>query len=407
MGSKRTEFYKNGGRNSLKADLDEPKLKWQKDGYVTENYEYPKDLFDGKKPLGAYVMFYINVFDSSKVVQDKKVQFVDNNDAIQKRRKNGVIKKIANEGSEAATMLAFVAGAGAIGAIGGLLAGEKPKIDPTAAAAGAAVGLTAIAAIRSQGVSFKKSMKRLKQAIALPMPNEVQIGYSTSYSSESMSDFALASKLGQSVVGTATGAIDAIKNSFGVAQVGDAVGQIMFAPTLKSDGIVNAVDRVANDISSYSGVAAAAALKYLPYGNAISALTGIADNPKTQVTFQGVTPRTFEMSYDLYAHSEEELENIHRIINTFKMNMLPEYKGPEEFLFVYPAEFDIEYYFGAENNKYIHRHTSCVLTDCSINYTPDGVFNHFNKNGAPLKIRMNLRFSELDILTRDDVEAGY
>lgn len=392
-------------RAQLKGNLDKSEPEWKKK-YEVATHTYPENLFDANKPLGAYVMFYINVFEGSKVFTDKNVQFVENNDEVQRQRKNGIAKKIANRTDEVAMKGAFTAAAMAGGgAIGGLLMSGESNFNLKAASYGTAAAIAGLAAIGSQGVSFTKSQKRLKQAIAMHMPNEIQIGYSTSYSSESMSDFALASKIGQSVVGAATGTVDLVKNAVKLSEPSGLPGQMMPSISLNTEALNKAATGIIDDVKSYGAPVAGAALKYLPYGNAVSAITGLADNPQTQVMFQGVTPRTFEMNYDLYAHSEEELENIHRIINTFKMNMLPEYKGEEQFLFVYPAEFDIEYYFGAEQNKYIHKHTSCVLTDCTVNYTPDGVFNHFNKNGAPLRIRMNLRFTELDILTRDDINA--
>jgi trimethylamine:corrinoid methyltransferase-like protein len=84
--------------------------------------------------------------------------------------------------------------------------------------------------------------------------------------------------------------------------------------------------------------------------------------------------------------------------------MLPEYKDDADgqFLFIYPATFDIEYYVGAEQNKHIHKHTSCVLTNVAVDYTPNGSYAYFNKNGAPIQINVRMDFRELEIITRKD-----
>jgi hypothetical protein len=63
------------------------------------------------------------------------------------------------------------------------------------------------------------------------------------------------------------------------------------------------------------------------------------------------------------------------------------------------------YYSNGEENKNLHRHTSCVLTDLNINYTPNGLFTTF-PNGMPTQINMSLSFRELALLTKDKVKDG-
>jgi hypothetical protein len=90
--------------------------------------------------------------------------------------------------------------------------------------------------------------------------------------------------------------------------------------------------------------------------------------------------------------------------------MHPEFKGAGEFLFIYPSEFDIIYYTSGSENQNIHKHTSCVLTEMSINYTPNGVFNTFYESktggGMPTQINVNLTFRELQILNKELIKEG-
>jgi hypothetical protein len=58
------------------------------------------------------------------------------------------------------------------------------------------------------------------------------------------------------------------------------------------------------------------------------------------------------------------------------------------------------------------RHTSCVLTDCNVNYTPNNQFSTFaSTNGAPggaaTQIQLSLTFKELAILTKDQILDGF
>jgi hypothetical protein len=121
--------------------------------------------------------------------------------------------------------------------------------------------------------------------------------------------------------------------------------------------------------------------------------------------FSGVDFRTFQVEYNFFPRSATEAENVQRIIKQFKYHMHPEFKDSNNFLYVYPSEFDIFYYQNGKENLNIHRHTSCVLTELSINYTPNGAFTTF-ENGMPTQINVQMSFRELSLLTKDKIEDG-
>jgi hypothetical protein len=54
----------------------------------------------------------------------------------------------------------------------------------------------------------------------------------------------------------------------------------------------------------------------------------------------------------------------------------------------------------------IHRHTSCVLTDLSISYSPQGVFTTFD-DGMPTQINVQMTFKELATLSKETIKDGY
>ena len=85
--------------------------------------------------------------------------------------------------------------------------------------------------------------------------------------------------------------------------------------------------------------------------------------------------------------------------------MHPEFKDGNNFVYIYPSEFDVYYYQGGQENLTIHRHTSCVLTEMNINYTPNGVFTTFS-NGMPTQINVQMTFRELALLTKDKIKDG-
>jgi hypothetical protein len=87
--------------------------------------------------------------------------------------------------------------------------------------------------------------------------------------------------------------------------------------------------------------------------------------------------------------------------------MHPEYKSEGRYTFIYPSEFDITFFTNdGEENRWVTKIGTCILTDMSVNYTPDGQWvNH--RDGAPNAFEVSLSFKELGILTKEDIAEGY
>jgi hypothetical protein len=145
------------------------------------------------------------------------------------------------------------------------------------------------------------------------------------------------------------------------------------------------------------------ALSKGPNASAMSAATGLAANPKKEQVFKGVDFRTFSFDYQFFPRSEPEAANVLRIIKEFKYHMHPEFKDANNFLYIYPSEFDISYYQNGEENMNLHRHTSCVLQEMTVNYTPNGSFTTF-PNGMPTQINVTLGFKELGLLAEFKID---
>ena len=138
----------------------------------------------------------------------------------------------------------------------------------------------------------------------------------------------------------------------------------------------------------------------------MSAKTGLAPNPKKEMLFKTVDFRTFSFDYVFAPRDETEANNVMQIIKTLKFHMHPEYKDNNSFLYLYPSEFDVQYYTNDGINRYIHQHTSCVLTEFSVNYTPNGSFTTF-ANGMPTHISVTMTFQELVAPTKETIGAPY
>jgi hypothetical protein len=105
------------------------------------------------------------------------------------------------------------------------------------------------------------------------------------------------------------------------------------------------------------------------------------------------------------------MSNVWKIIKKFKYHMHPGLSASENF-FLYPDEFNIHFYYNGQENTWINRIGSCVLTNLTLNHSPNGfnVFRETMKDRAvgapPAQIDMTLQFVETSLLTKNDIKEG-
>jgi len=137
---------------------------------------------------------------------------------------------------------------------------------------------------------------------------------------------------------------------------------------------------------------------------------GQADNPYLEVLFETMNVRSFTYNFTFAPRNIEERDECQRIIQLFRFHMAPELQGGQSRFLTLPSEFDIHYMYQsktgiATENDYYNRIGTCVLENCEVNYTPDGVKSF--KDGSPTKINMALTFKETEILTKEKIGKGY
>jgi hypothetical protein len=353
--------------------------------YNVGQYQYPADLFRNNTVYGGnYVIFYINVAEDSRVIKEAKEPTMDPSQVPARLRGDLVgqdynsAQAIAGAGGANVIENAGQVGAGAVagavaGAKKGIVGVIKGGITGAAAAGGAkfatgaaAAGIVSIAA----GGKMARQQKRLQKAIALHIPNKLNISYKMDWEAADTASFQMAATVGTEV-------LKAI------------------------------VPGVGSNLSGSAGAAATSlALSKSDQGAALSAASGLAANPKKENLFKQVNFRTFSFDYQFFPRNADEAQNIRNIIKEFKLHMHPEYKDSNNFLFIYPSEFDIFYYNDGKENLNLHRHTSCVLTDLDVDYTPNSQFTSF-RDGMPTQINISMTFKELAILTKKEIEDNF
>ena len=138
----------------------------------------------------------------------------------------------------------------------------------------------------------------------------------------------------------------------------------------------------------------------------VSAVNRQVTNPMSLHLFKDVKRRSFSFAYTFMPKNQAEMSNCYAIINTLKYYAHPATSDKARFL-DYPAEFMIKFTDPQATsglNAYLPVILKCALTGIKVTYGEDSVMSMFerDKNGAPpTKIKLELTFDELEILTRD------
>lgn len=343
--------------------------------YDVTGLSYPEDLMDNPAYGQNRVIFYINVSVDSRVLRNgtSEVAVVE---GVQRDMRSQLLgQKVSTQNVATAT--------GVTGAVAGYLGGKfGAGAGLAGAVVGGAFGVGGTALIESQAnteapegqkkePTFTRPQKRLKSAVALYIPNQLNARYSVGWGEEDTFMFSALTKGGEELV-----------------------------RALESKGAEGRPTGIAAEVLTAAGVGGDIGL---PFGKEQGVAAGLAQNPKKEQAFKNVDFRTFTFEYQFAPKSSTEAKNVLNIIKAFKYHMHPEFKSEDAFLYIYPSEFDIVYYKGAEENLNIHRHTSCVLTEMNVNYTPNGVFTTF-PDGMPTQINLTLTFKELMLLSKETIE---
>lgn len=224
--------------------------------------------------------------------------------------------------------------------------------------------------------------------IALPTPDNLQENMNISYESKNQG-------MGNSVM-------NAILNSVGVALGIMKPGEGQQGPI---DTITSTFKEAKNFYSDPTKIS-----------NLLSAVTNaqgltsfnMAFNNSMVQQFSGVTPRTFNFRWKLYADSESGTKAIFSIIQMLKEASHPELIDPYFNIVRYPSvfpRFDIR----SPNGLIIFPVFESVITDVTVDYSASGS-PFFFKSGAPTSIALSLTVMEITSRTREDyqrVRSGF
>ena len=142
-------------------------------------------------------------------------------------------------------------------------------------------------------------------------------------------------------------------------------------------------------------------------GNLLSRIYGVQMNPNAELLFGGPSLRDFSFSFKMTPRSPEEAKIVRAIIRTFKQAMSVK-RSNSVFLLKSPHTFMIKYITSNKEHPYLNRFKECALTNCSVDYTPDGQYMSYD-SGDPdersmTAYELSLSFYELEPIFDDDYD---
>jgi len=190
-----------------------------------------------------------------------------------------------------------------------------------------------------------------------------------------------------SAIASLSGALAEFKRGAGGVSVGNALAQATVNEALNRPGVG-------------------------PIKDALFRKAGRIINPHKAVIYNGPGGfRTFSFTFVMMPKSEEEAEQVRKIVQSFKENMLPEMTdfgkgiGKSVRRLNIPNTFDIEYMYAGQSNSNLHRIGECVLESMSVSYGGDRYKAY--DNGMPVVTNLSLNFKELDLITKERAAEGF
>ena len=134
--------------------------------------------------------------------------------------------------------------------------------------------------------------------------------------------------------------------------------------------------------------------------------TGKAITPKMELMFNGIGRREFSYEFTFIPKSQTEAEMVQRIVKKFKYHMASNFiEGTGNREMEIPSTFDISYHYMGKPNESLNKISTCVLEQVDVSYGGDR-FQAY-ADGVPQQTKLNLKFKEMEIITKRLIDEGY
>ena len=230
--------------------------------------------------------------------------------------------------------------------------------------------------------------KRLDTAIALYMPQSVQVTYGAQYTDTQIGAVTEEALNVYNNLVTGRGGSEDLKRQ--LTNIGGNVADSLQNFLLASVGIIPGLQGTRETAEMKSG-------------------NVIAD--RLELAFKGINKRNFQYTFKMTPKDRKEVDMIRKIVFAFKANMMPEFVGDNRGgrRLLVPNTFDIAYMYLGGQNLHLHNISTCVLENMNVTYGGDRyrTFEPDGEGAQPVETTITLNFKEMELITRERVFEGF
>ena len=285
----------------------------------------------------------------------------------------------------------------------------------------------------SSGVPMASPQEEFLGLVKLPMPNSLSDSNNVSWGADQLNSLTaavssavfgqgqqLASAFGDAIEGFGKGKGFGRFQNF-IQPLTDQLGRSINQGIDQGGKIVSELTTKNTDLNLLGqAVAGSALLNIAQFGITPETILGrgqgVVPNNNLALLFNSPTLREFTFSWKMTPRSREEAIRIRNIIRFFKQGMAPKKgfntaTGASSYFLGTPNVFDIIFkttrdkYDILNENDSVLRIKTCACTGAAVNYTPDGMWNAYEK-GQPVAVTLSLRFSELEPIFDTDYDEN-
>jgi hypothetical protein len=161
-----------------------------------------------------------------------------------------------------------------------------------------------------------------------------------------------------------------------------------------------AAEEFKSDFSTEKGSIANLITQAVTQKNVLARTEGSIVNDNLELLFQSPSLRNFSFTFKLSAREASEAKMIANIIRFFKQGMAPK-RTPNAYFLKSPNTFLLEYRHDNKDHPGMNKIKECALTNCSVNYTPDGYYAA-HTDGYLVTYDVTMQFQELEPVYNDE-----
>ena len=349
-------------------------------------YTFPLDVTNSDQGLGNhghYILFFINEQENSKIsFGGKNLKASGEKNVDKAKSQSGVADKVTVPVSKAAgtSQERVVNKLGGDQVIEGISKAFNldDELNPNKGS---------VYSESNSAQVTRKGTTRLDTAIALYMPPTVSVTYTANYTDTPIGSGAAAA--------ARAFASDSFKDAAGVLASDEVTADLVDGLKKAALGTVGAVPGMEGTRELYE------------------MNQGYIMTNRMELAFKGLPKRGFQYTFKMIPKSEQEADEVRKIVTAFKMNMLPEGMGETGGFtgknLKIPNTFDIKYMFVNRENHYLNKISTCVLESMNVAYGGDR-YKTFdgNESGAPpVETTITLNFKEMELITKQRAQEGF